>query len=92
MAKQKRIPGTQSQVFPALTAAATDYRKVRDARMEMGREEVRLKATLLELMKGAKLETYIDDEADVRVEVTDKHTTDLKVKKASAEPKGDDDE
>jgi deoxycytidine triphosphate deaminase len=66
--KQTEIPGTERQTNPRVEQAATSYRNIRDARMDLQRQEKPLKATLLATMRDEGLEECVlSDGAIVRV-------------------------
>lgn len=57
MAKQEEIPEVMKRV-PKIEEAASEYVKVRDKRMKMAAQEVEARTTLIDAMRGAKVETY----------------------------------
>lgn len=80
--KQERLPGTVGN-NPALEDLAYKYAAARDARMEAGEEEVRLKGLLLAFMQKNKINNYryedltierISGEESVKVKVAKPQT------------------
>lgn len=57
---QQFIPGAEPERNATIHAAATLYRKARDARMKLTVKETEAKDKLLEAMKGEGLEVYND--------------------------------
>lgn len=82
MARQTRIPGSDSDRHKDLDEVAARYVEARDARMQMLQEEVETKEELHQLMKKYDLESYriIDTTPNllVTIEVTEET---VKVKK-----------
>lgn len=80
--KQARIPGTEPERVAAVERATADYAAVRDERMGLTEDEVKLKAKLIEVMKQHGLTTYNFDGYMVELEHIDEDN--VKVKKARA--------
>lgn len=57
-AKQTHIPGHEPKIQPEVHAAIERYVEARDARLELGRKEVRLKGDLIRAMKENNLDFY----------------------------------
>jgi len=86
---QNELPGMEDRQIPELHAAALEYASIRDKRMELTKEEVRLRDKVLELMKKFDKETYLYDEVEVnRIAAKEK----VKVKVHGEEDEGEDDE
>lgn len=79
--EQLHLPGTAPEKNPKVHNLALDYVRARDARMDLGKEESKLKTRLLDMMHEEKLKGYEYD--DVCVILTAKE--DLKVKKGGVE-------
>lgn len=80
--KQSFIPGTEPPKIKAIEDAAAKYVDFRDARMEAGEEEIKLKAKLIDAMKEHKLSTYNFD--GYMVELIHLDEDQVKVKKQRA--------
>lgn len=80
--RQTYIEGTEPPKIKEIESAAAKYVEFRDARMEAGEEEVKLKEKLIAAMKEHKLETYSFD--GYMVELTHVDEDQIKVKKARA--------
>lgn len=80
--KQKMIPGTEPERITAIESAASKYVDFRDARMDAGEEEVKLKAKLIDAMKEHKLTEYSFD--GYMVVLSHINEDEVKVKKARA--------
>jgi hypothetical protein len=86
-AKQENLPGMEQREIRALQNAAHEYAEVRDQRMELTADEVKLKGKLLGLMKENKLEKYKYQDVEIRV-VHEEETIKVRIikpKKAEAE-------
>lgn len=71
--KQTKIPGTErSDTIPELEELATKYVDVRDRRMVLTKEEVKLRDELLAVMKANKLTKYLCDEEELEINVVAK--------------------
>lgn len=82
--EQGHFDGMAPAKNPKIHPVAVSYARVRDHRMEIGREEAELKQRLTDLMKSEGIEIYEYD--DVLVTLT--HTDEVKVvnpKKAKKE-------
>jgi hypothetical protein len=65
--KQRRLPTMEDPAIEELEDSAENYADVRDQRMELTREESRLKEELLGLMKKHKKTSYVHDGYDIKV-------------------------
>ncbi len=84
MAKeQKDLPGMEGRQIQELVDLGTEYAKIRDKRMDLGKREVELKHDLLSAMKKHKKKEYIFDGIEIRV-VMEEET--VKVKVTNPEP------
>ncbi len=87
--RQTEIPGTERQVDEELSDAAERLHSIRTDRMELQTKEAGAQAELLELMRQRKMESYIDE--DLELKVTVRHgedkisVTKLKTPKAPAD-------
>lgn len=70
-AKQKPIPGTERKVHKDITKAAETYVEVRDERMELTEVEVDRKAKLVKVMLKHDESEYIDEDAELKVTLTE---------------------
>jgi hypothetical protein len=65
--KQGRLPTMEDPAIEELEDSAENYADVRDQRMELTREESRLKEELLGLMKKHKKTSYVHGGFDIKV-------------------------
>ena len=65
--RQARLPQMEDPEIEELESSAEDYADIRDQRMELTKEETRLKTELLGLMKKHGRTTYVHDGYDIRV-------------------------
>lgn len=65
--RQARLPTMEDRAIEELEDSAENYADVRDQRMELTREESRLKDELLGLMKKHKKTSYVHDGFDIKV-------------------------
>ena len=70
-ASQESLPGLESRDVPEIERAAERYRKIRDERMELAREESEAKASLIQLMKNLGRSFYSYGGLKVQLEITD---------------------
>lgn len=80
---QALIPGTEEH-HEDVTNAAVRYRKKRDARLQLNREEADAKQTLIDTMLAHDLKVYEDSGQDLRVEI-EPGDVNVKVKKLDVE-------
>ena len=85
--KQEDLPGMSDRKLKDLHECAEEYAEKRDARQEIGREEVELKGRLLQLLKKHKLEHYEYEDVVVDL-VHEEETVKVKIRK----PKDQDEE
>ena len=87
--KQLKIAGTsrdEGTIHKDVEKAATKYVAVRDERMELTKEEVKLQAALVAAMDAHNLETYICDDEDLEVIIKGS------ARKAKVKRRGEDEE
>jgi hypothetical protein len=65
--RQGRLPTMEDPAIEELEDSAEEYADIRDQRMELTREESRLKDELLGLMKKHKKTSYVHDGFDIKV-------------------------
>jgi hypothetical protein len=65
--KQGRLPTMEDPAIEELEDSAENYSDIRDQRMELTREEVRLKTELLGLMKKHSKSSYTHNGYDIKV-------------------------
>ena len=82
--KQTEIAGIERKVHKDVRDAAEEYVDARDERMELTEKETATKATLMAAMKKHGLSKYIDEEAEIVVEVVPSDET-VKVRKYDPE-------
>lgn len=82
--KQEDLPGMEDRQLDDLEQAATSYAGIRDQRMELNKEEIELKGTLLTLMKKHGKETYKHDGIEINI-VHEEETVKVKVAKEKEE-------
>lgn len=70
MARQTRIPGTDSEKIKEVDDAAEGYVKARDKRMKLTEAETEAREALISVLKKHKLEVYRDDDATPPLLVT----------------------
>lgn len=85
MPKQTTVPGTERTHHKDITKAAEAYVAVRDERMEMTEREVEKRAALTTVMLKHELEEYVDEDAEIRVTVSQKEP---KAKVSKYKPEG----
>ena len=69
MSKQARLPGMTPPHIKEIQDAAEDLKEIRTNRMELGEQEEKAQATLVEVMKRHKVTRYaIDDEYEALIE------------------------
>lgn len=79
--EQQHLPGTGPTKHAVIHPLAIEYVRVRDARMDMNKEEVKLKDRLTEAMHAAGMKLYEYDDINVVLTVEEN----LKVKRANSE-------
>jgi hypothetical protein len=84
-AKQEYFKGMKPVVNKDVERFADEYVEIRDARMELLKQEVALKVRLVELMKGLKMSAYEHGDYHITLESLDK----VKVKIGSEEQEED---
>lgn len=72
--KQSPIPGTERKVHKDITKAAETYVEARDERMELLETEVDRKAKLVKVMLKHDEIEYIDEDAELKVVLTEGET------------------
>lgn len=82
--------GMAREHHPDITASGVKYRAIRDQRMALTASEIEAKGDLLALMLSHALEMYVDEDAELIVELVPAGTETVKVKKYRA-PSADDD-
>jgi hypothetical protein len=82
---QQSIPGTERKVHADIREAAEDYVEIRDERQAMTVKEVDAKSKLMGLLKKHKLESYVDEDAEIEVEIVPIDET-VKVRKWKPKP------
>jgi len=87
MTPAQRLPGLEVEHHEDVTKAAKIYVAARDERAELTEREDKVRGFLLEKMRKHKLTVYEDEDANVRVEVTEGKTK-VKVKRLEEEPVG----
>lgn len=65
--KQTEIPGTEQAYDEELSDAASALHKIRTARMKLTAKESEAAEKLLDLMREKKVESYVDDDNELRV-------------------------
>jgi len=65
--RQARLPQMEDPQIEDLESSAEDYADIRDQRMELTKEETRLKGELLGLMKKHGRTSYVHDGYDIKV-------------------------
>ncbi len=83
--KQADLPGMEERKIPDLHKAAEEYAAVRDERMELTKEEVKLGEKVLELMHEHKKKVYRFEDVEIKV-VVESEKAKVKIKKEK-EPK-----
>ncbi len=73
---QQVLPGTQQKRDKTLHAKAQKYAEVRDARMNLNREEKELKDDLIAYMRSKKVEHY--EVGNIKIDLT--QSDDIKVR------------
>lgn len=82
--RQQRLPGMKDAKITALQNAAMDYAEIRDARQELTKKEVDLKARVMNLMHKHNKETY--DYQGVHIElVHEQESVKVRIKKAETD-------
>lgn len=79
MARQARIPGTETKAIKEVTDAGEAYRKQRDRHKALTKSLKTAKDALVEVMKKHELKVYTDEDAvpPFTVTVTDKSDVSL---------------
>lgn len=65
--KQTEIPGTERQYDEEVSDAASALHKIRTQRMKLTAKESEAAEKLLELLRARKLDSYVDDDNELRV-------------------------
>ena len=65
--RQARLPEMEDPAIEELENSAEEYADIRDQRMELTKEETRLKTELLGLMKKHNRVSYVHDGYDIKV-------------------------
>lgn len=78
--RQARLPGTEDPEIEELESAAEEYADIRDQRMELTKEEVRLQSGLLAAMKKYNKTSYVHDGYDLKL-VAEKEKVRVRIKK-----------
>ena len=78
--RQARLPGVEDPEIEELESAAEEYADVRDRRMALTKEEVRLQGELLTTMKKYDKTSYVHDGYDLKL-VAEKEKVKVKIAK-----------
>ena len=65
--KQKEIPGTERKRDEEIATAAEDLHEVRTERMQLTTKETAAAQRLVEIMERKGVETYVDEELQIKV-------------------------
>jgi len=82
--RQARLPGTEDAAIDGLNALAEDYAEARDERMEIGKREVALKTSILEVMHKHGRQSYSFDGISVKIKPESEKVV-VRIKKEEAE-------
>lgn len=90
MAKSQDLPGMEDRGIPGLDDAAAEYAAIRDARMDLNKQEIELKSRLKVLMHKHKKTHYAHDGIEIDLIPPDGEES-IKVKIAKPKTKVDTD-